>query len=278
MGDVGQIHAVQANVRYVDSLRRPVEGAEVVVNMVGISANACQQTFEGIHVVGARAVARAAREAGAKRLVHISAIAAHHTRAGAYARTKAEGEAAVLDEFPDAVILRPSLVFGPEDQLFNRFGAMARRLPLMPLIGGGRTRLQPVYADDVATAIALASADKAKPGTIYELGGPHIVTLRELLDMTLSWTGRRRWYLPIPFRLAKLMAGIVAPLPGTIRPVTRDEVLLLERSNVVNEAAIREERTLSGLGIEHPNAMATIVPTYLQRFHRRGQFAQYRKL
>jgi NADH dehydrogenase len=229
-------------------------------------------------VLGAGAVARAAREAGAKRFIHVSAIAADHTRAGAYARTKAEGEKAVLDEFPDAVILRPSLVFGPEDKLFNRFAAMARLLPVMPLVGGGRTRLQPVYAGDVATAIAFASADKARPGTIYELGGPHIVTLRQLLDMTLSYTGRHRWYLPIAFRLAKLMAVIVAPLPSTIRPVTRDELFLLERPNVVNQAAIREERTLSGLGIEYPNAMATIVPAYLQRFHRRGQFAQYRKL
>jgi uncharacterized protein YbjT (DUF2867 family) len=277
MGDVGQIHAVQANVRYADSVRRAVEGAEVVVNLVGIPANAGPQTFEGVHVVGARAVARAACEAGAKRLVHISAICAQHTRAGEYARSKAEGEAAVLDQFPSAVILRPSLVFGPEDQLFNRFAAIARLSPFLPLIGDGRTRLQPVYVGDVSAAIAAASAEKAKPGTIYELGGPHIVTPRELLEKTLSWTGRRRWCMPIPFWLAKLIAAIVAPLPSTIRPVTFDEVLLLERPNVVSQAAIREQRTLSGLGIEHPNAMSTIVPAYLLRFHPRGQFAQYRR-
>ena len=165
MGDVGQIHAVQANIRYADSVRRPVAGAELVVNLVGIRANAGPQTFDRVHVVGARAVAKAAREVGAKRLVHISAIAAHHPRVGEYARTKAEGEAVVLDQFPSAVILRPSLVFGPEDQLFNRFAAMARLSPILPLIGGGRTRLQPIYVGDVARAIAAASADTAKPGT-----------------------------------------------------------------------------------------------------------------
>jgi NADH dehydrogenase len=277
MGDVGQIHAVQANVRYADSVRRAVEGAEVVVNLVGIPANAGPQTFESVHVVGAGVVAGAAREVGVKRLVHISAICAQQTRAGEYARSKAEGEAAVLDQFPSAVILRPSLVFGSEDQLFNRLAAMARLSPFLPLIGGGHTRLQPVYVGDVAAAIAVASAEKAKPGTIYELGGPHIVTPRELLEMTLSWTGRRRCYMPIPFWLAKVMAAIVAPLPSTIRPVTSDEMLLLERPNVVSRAAIREKRTLPGLGIEHPNAMSTMVPAYLQRFHPRGQFAQYRQ-
>jgi NADH dehydrogenase len=247
------------------------------VNLVGIRANAGPQSFEGVHVIGAGAVARAAREAGASRLIHVSAICAQHTGAGEYARTKAEGEAAVLGQFPSAVILRPSLVFGPEDQLFNRFGAMARLSPFLPLIGGGRTRLQPVYAGDVAEAIAAASAGKAQPGTIYELGGPHIVTLRELFDMTLLWTGRRRWYLPIPFWLAKPTATIMAPLPNTIRPVTIDEVRLLEGPIVLSCAAIREERTLDGLGIERPNTMASIVPAYLQRFHRRGQFAQYRR-
>jgi NADH dehydrogenase len=274
MGDVGQIHAVQANVRYAHSVRRPLEDAQVVVNLVGIRANAGPQTFESVHVAGAAAVAKAARQAGVKRLVHISAIGARRARAGKCLRTKADGEAAVLDQFPGAVILRPSLVFGPEDQLFNRFAAVARLSPFLPLIGGGRTRLQPIYVGDVAAAIAAASAGKAKPGTIYELGGAHIVTLRELIDMTLLWTGRRRWYVPIPFWLTKLVAVLMAPLPYTIRPVTIDEVILLGQSNVVSAAAIREERTLSGLGIENPNAMSSIVPAYLQRFHPRGQFAQ----
>ena len=184
----------------------------------------------------------------------------------------------MLDEFPDAVILRPCLVFGPEDQLFNRFAAMARLWPILPLVGAGRTQLQPVYVGDVATAIAAASAGKTKPGTIYELGGPHIVSLREMFDMTLSWTGRHRWYLPIPLRLAKFLAATVAPLPAVIRPVTRDEVKCLEHSNVVSQVAIDQERTFAGLGIERPNAMPTIVPIYLQRFHRRGQFARYRRM
>ena len=277
IGDVGQIHAVQANVRYPDSVRRVVEAAEIVINLVGIRMNARAQTFESIHVGGAAAVARAAREAGAKRLVHVSALGAQHAR-GDYARTKAAGEAAVLSHFPGAVILRPALVFGPEDQLFNRFAAMARLFPVLPLIGGGRTLLQPVYVGDVATAIAAASAGKAQPGTTYELGGPRIVTLRYLFDMTVEWTGRRRWYVPTPFWLAKLAAAFTAPLPNAIRPITMDEVHLLEEPNIVSHAAMQEKRTLAGLGIEHPNEISSIVPTYLERFHRRGQFARYRRL
>ena len=261
----------------LNSVRRPVEGAEVVVNFVGISARAGPQTFEGVHVVGAHAVARAAREAGAKRLVHVSAIGARRGPSGSYGHSKAEGEAAVLDQFPSAVILRPSLAFGPEDQLFNRFAAIARISPLLPLISGGCLKLQPIYVGDVAAAIAVASAGKARQGEIYELGGPDIVTLRELLDMMLTWTDRHRWYVPTPFWLGKLVAAITAPLPKSMRPSVVGHACMLQQPNVVSDAAIREERTLSGLGIEHPRAMVSIVSGYLQRFHRRGQFALYRR-
>ena len=181
MGDVGQIHAVQANLRYPDSVRRAVDGADAVVNLVGILAKSGAQTFHAVHVAGARAAAKAAREAGVKTFVHVSALGANRKSNARYARTKAAGEAAVLEAFPGAVILRPSLVFGPEDQLFNRFAAMARFSPFLPLIGGGHTKFQPIYVGDVAAAVAAACAGQAKADTVYELGGPDVVTFRELL-------------------------------------------------------------------------------------------------
>ncbi len=283
MGAVGQIHPVQANLRYPDSVRQAVEGATAVVNLVGILAEcrfclsrSARQTFHAVHVAGARAAARAAREAGAKTFVHVSAIGADRKYWARYARTKAAGEAAVLAEFPTAVILRPSLVFGPEDQLFNRFANMARLSPFLPLIGGGKTRFQPVYVGDVAAAIAAASAGKARPHTIYELGGPEVVTFRQLLDLVQDWSGRRRWYFRIPFWLAQIGAFLTAPLPHGLRPLTVDQVRMLMRPNVVDEAAVKEGRTLQGLGIAHQHAMAGIVPEYLERFRPHGQFASYR--
>jgi NADH dehydrogenase len=284
MGAVGQIHAVQANLRYPDSVAQAVEGATAVVNLVGILAECrfcfsrtARQTFHAVHVAGARAAARAAKEAGAKTFVHVSAIGADRKYWAKYARTKAAGEAAVLAEFPTAVILRPSLMFGPEDQLFNRFAAMASLPfnPFLPLIGGGKTRFQPVYVGDVAAAIAAACAGKAKPRAIYELGGPEIVTFRQILDRVQEWSGRRRWYLRIPFWLAQLGAFLTAPLPHALRPLTVDQVRLLMRPNVVDEAAIKEGRTLQGLGIASPHAMASVVPQYLERFRPQGQFTHY---
>jgi NADH dehydrogenase len=276
MGDVGQIHAVQANLRYPDSVRRAVEGADAVVNLVGILARSGAQTFDAVHVAGARAAAKAAREAGAKTYVHFSALGADRKARARYARTKWAGEAAVLEHFPDAVVLRPSLVFGPEDDLFNRFAEMARFSPFLPLIGGGRTRFQPVYAGDVGEAVAAACGGRARPGSVYELGGPDIVTFRELLDKVQSWSGRRRLYLRLPFWLAKLGALLTAPLPNSVRPLTVDQVRLLKKDNVVSEAAVAEGRTLAGLGIARPHAMAAIVPGYLERFQPHGQYAHYR--
>jgi len=276
MGAVGQIHAVQANVRFPDSVRRAVEGAEAVVNLVGILAKSGPQTFKAVHVAGARAIAAAAREAGAKALVHVSAIGADPKSPARYARTKAAGEAAVLEEFHDSVILRPSLVFGPEDQLFNRFANMARLSPFLPLIGGGRTKFQPVYVGDVAAAIAAASCGTARPRTVYELGGPEVVTFRQLLDRTQAWSGRKRFYLRLPFWLAKLGAFLTVPLPNNLRPLTVDQVRLLQRDNVVGKIAEAEGRTLAGLGIGAPQTMGSIVPAYLERFQPHGQFAHYR--
>ena len=224
---------------------------------------------------GSAGAAKAAREAGAKTFVHVSAIGADRKSRGRYGRTKAAGEAAVLAEFPGAVILRPSLVFGPEDQLFNRFARMASLSPFLPLIGGGKTLFQPVYAGDVGAAIAAACAGKAKPGAIYELGGPDIVTFRQLLDLVQQWSGAR-WYVRIPFWFAQLGAMLTTPLPNTMRPLTVDQVRMLMRPNVVSAEAVKEGRTLSGLGIEHPHAMASVVPGYLERFQPHGQFAHYR--
>ena len=276
MGGVGQIHGVQANLRYPDSIRRALEGADVAVNLVGLLAKSGAQTFEAIHVEGAAAVARAAREAGVQRLVHVSAIGADAKSLGQYGRTKAAGEAAVRAEFPTAVILRPSIIFGPEDEFFNRFANMARNAPLLPLIGGGRTRFQPVYAGDVAAAIAAVCEGKARPGTIYELGGPEVVTFRKLLDRTQAWAGRSRGYLPLPFWAAKLGAALTAPLPNSLRPLTVDQVRMLQADNVVSPAALAEGRTLQGLGILGPHAIDTIVPAYLEQYRPKGQYSHYR--
>jgi NADH dehydrogenase len=276
MGGVGQIMAVQANLRFPDSAQRAAEGASAVVNLVGILAGSGAQTFEAVHVEGARAAASAARALGAKVFVHVSAIGASLQSAAAYARTKAAGEAAVLQEFPAAIILRPSLVFGPEDQLFNRFAGMARLSPFLPLIGGGRSKFQPVYVGDVAKAIAVACAGQAKPGSIYELGGPEVISFRQLLDRTLVWSGRKRFYVPIPFALAKLGAALTAPLPTSLRPLTVDQIRMLQIPNVVSATALAEGRSLAGLAITHPRSMETVVPEYLEPFRPRGQFASYR--
>ena len=276
MGRVGQIHAVQANVRYPESVRRAADGADTIVNLVGILAASGQQTFRAVHVGGARAVAKAAREAGASSLVHVSAIGADRRSRGSYGRTKAEGEAAMQEAFPDAVILRPSIIFGPEDEFFNRFAAMARMAPLLPLIGGGRTRFQPVYVGDVAAAVAMACEGKAERGRVYELGGPEVLSFRKLLDRTQEWAGRNRAYLPMPFWLASVAAAVTAPLPAALRPLTLDQVRMLRGDNVVSDAATKDGRTLEAFGIEHPHAIDTVVPGYLERYRPKGQYSHYR--
>ncbi len=276
MGAVGQIHAVQANLRYPDSCNAAVEGAEIVVNCVAIMSGSGKQTLQAVNVDGARAVARAAREAGVQHLVHVSAIGANKDSEAAYGRSKAEGEAAVLAEFPDAIIVRPSIVFGPEDEFFNRFASMARISPMMPLIGGGKTKFQPVYVGDLATAIVNATHGVGKPGTIYEIGGPDVATFRSLLDEAQKWADRNRPYFPMPFWLAKLQALLMSPLPNSMRPITVDQVRMLEGDNVVSQAAISEGRTIAALGVAHPKATGVVVPEYLERFKPKGQFAHYR--
>lgn len=275
MGAVGQIHAVQANLRFPDSVAASLDGADVAINLVGLLYKSGAQNFEKVHVEGARAVARAARAAGVQRLIHVSAIGADPRSKGNYGRTKAAGEAAVLGEFPDAVILRPSIVFGPEDQFFNRFANLARMAPLMPVVGG-KTKFQPVYVGDLAQAILAAANGRAKPAAVYEIGGPEIETFRALLDKTQTWAGRAKPNMPMPFWLAKLAAFATVPLPNSLRPLTVDQVRMLQTDNVVSDSAVADGRTLAGLGVTAPHTIASIVPAYLERYQAKGQYAHYR--
>ncbi len=273
LGNVGQINAVQANVRYPDSLLAAAEGADAVINLVGILFPTGKQTFKAVQDEGARHVAEAARAGGARALVHVSAIGARSQSPSAYARTKAQGEAAVKEVFPDAVILRPSVVFGPDDDFFNRFAALARLAPALPLIGGGKTKLEPVFVGDVAKAVLDGLTGKAKAGAPYELGGPEVLTLKQVMERVLTYSMRKRWLVPLPFWVAKFQAAFLQFLPNP--PLTVDQVRLLEADNVVSEEAKRNSRTLEALGIEAV-AIAAVVPGYLERFRPRGQFSNYR--
>lgn len=268
LGTVGQIHAVQANLRYPASVEAAVRDASVVINLVGILFERGRQRFETVQHFGAEQVALAASAYGA-RMVHVSAIGAEENSPSLYAQAKARGERAVRAAVPGAVILRPSVVFGPEDDFFNRFASLARFLPALPLIGGGHTRLQPVFVGDVAEAIAGLVETGAGSGKTYEFGGPEVRSLREIMEYILAVTERSRMLLPLPFGLAKIQAWFLQFLPKP--PLTPDQVELLRSDNVVSEAAIREGRTLQGLGIT-PASYEAIVPSYLWRFRRAGQF------
>ena len=270
LGRVGQIHAVQANVRYPASVQAAASGASVVINLVGILAASGAQTFEAVQDKGAETVARVAAGIGA-RMVHASAIGADANSTSDYARTKAAGEAAVLAAVPSATIVRPSVVFGPEDRFTNRFAGIARLSPMLPLIGGGLTKLQPVYACDVATAIADAVDGKTEAGAAYELGGPEVMTLREIIEDILKITQRDRVLVPLPFGLAKLKALFLQFAPGDFK-LTPDQVELLRTDNVVSGAAKAAGLTLEGLGIT-PDSLEAVTPSYLWRYRKTGQFA-----
>jgi uncharacterized protein YbjT (DUF2867 family) len=268
MGAVGQIQPVQANLRFPQSVAAALRDADIAINLVGILFQRGAQRFDAIQAAGAEAVAQAAKAAGAQ-LVHVSAIGADADSSSHYARSKAEGERRVLAALPSATVMRPSIVFGPEDDFFNRFAALARIAPALPLPGGGHTRFQPVFAGNVAEAIALAVDGGTKPGTIYELGGPDVYTFRELMEFTLSTIERWRPLVPVPFGLLKLQAVFAQFLPQP--PITPDQVELLKRDNIVSEAARGERRILEGLGII-PETIEAIVPSYLWRFRKTGQF------
>jgi uncharacterized protein YbjT (DUF2867 family) len=269
MGRVGQINTVQANLRYPQSIAGALRDADLAVNLVGILFERGAQRFDAVQSVGAEAVALAAKSTGA-RLVHVSAIGADANSPSHYARSKAEGERRVLMAQPAATIMRPSIVFGPEDDFFNRFAALARIAPALPLVGGGHTRFQPVFAGDVAQAIAKAVDGETKPGTIYELGGPDVRTFRDLMEFVLATTGRRRLLVPVPFEVMKFQAAFAQFLPKP--PITPDQVELLKSDNVVSAEAREEGRTLEALSII-PETISAVVPSYLWRFRKTGQFS-----
>jgi uncharacterized protein YbjT (DUF2867 family) len=278
-GGVGQITAVQTNLRYPDSIAAALRNADAAVNLVGILRERGKQSFDAVHHQGARNVAAAVGAAGLGQFIHVSALGADPGSASAYARSKAAGEAAVREILPGAVILRPSVVFGPEDHFFNRFAALARLAPALPLIGGGLTKLQPVYAGDVGAAVAAGLAGKAVPGAIYELGGPEVRSLRDIIAFILAVIERKRALVSLPFGPARGFAAIselLAQLTLGLLPedfvLTPDQVKLLQADNIVSAAAVAERRTLSGLAIA-PESYEALVPAYLARYRKTGQFA-----
>lgn len=273
MGAVGQIQLAQANIRYRSSIAEALKGADAVVNLVGLLAQAGSQRFASVQAGGAAAIAELAAKEGVSNFVQVSAIGADAQSPSLYASTKAQAEEAVRAAMPSAAILRPSIVFGPEDDFFNRFASMAAMSPALPLIGGGKTRFQPVYVDDVADAICQALTQPQAAGATYELGGPTIYTFKELLELMLKETGQKRFFAPVPFAVAPmvgLVGEIAGALPFVAAPITRDQILLLKKDNVVSEEG---GRTLSDLGVT-PTALETILPDYMVRFRKYGQFTE----
>lgn len=264
MGAVGQIVPVAADVRDEAAVAAAVHGAEDVVNVTSLYVERGRATFAAVHEKGAETVARAAARAGVARLVQFSGIGADPHSPSRYARSRARGERLVRAAFPSATILRPSVVFGPDDKFFNTFAAIAQLSPALPLFGGGKTRLQPVYVGDVAEAARRATHDVAAPGQTYELGGPRVYAFRELLALLLDEIGRRRLLVPVPFAIAEIQAAFLSLLPSP--PLTRDQVRLLKADNVVGPGALG----LQDLGIA-PTAVEVVLPTYLDRFRRGGR-------
>lgn len=267
MGRVGQIQIVYCDVTDETSLARAIAGAEAVVNLVGILAPFGRQTFEAVHAEAPGLIGKLAAAQGVKRVVHLSAIGASGDAPSRYARSKAAGEAALTAQFPNATVLRPSIVFGPEDHFFNRFANWARYLPALPLIGGGKTRFQPVFVGDVARAVRIALDNPKTQGRVYELGGPQIYTFRELMERILAETGRKRLLIPVPFPLAILKAVFLGLWPWPI--LTVDQVRSLKMDTVVGPSP--GTGTLADLGIE-PVAVDAVIPSYLWRFRKMGQF------
>lgn len=266
LGGVGQIQFLQTNLRNPESVARAVSGADAVINLVGILYPTGKQNFDSVHVEGARHVAQACAQAGVGRLVHLSAVGADPESPSEYARSKAAGEEAVRGACPNATILRPSIVFGPEDDFFNRFAAYARILPFLPLIGGGKTRFQPIYVGDVAQAAVDAALKPGFEGETYELGGPEVFSFREIYELILAETERKRPMIPVPFWVMRLNAWFLQLLPSPL--LTVDQVRLLEQDNVVAD----EAKSLADFGIS-PTPVKAILPAYLGRFRKLGQFS-----
>ncbi|MES2035121.1 MAG: complex I NDUFA9 subunit family protein [Pseudomonadota bacterium] len=272
LGDVGQIEVVQANLRNPASVGRALDGAEACVNLVGILFETGRQRFQTVHAMGARVVAEAAAARGVTRFVQMSALGADIDSEAKYARTKAMGEQAVRELIPTATVVRPSVVFGPEDSLYNRFAALAGVSPVLPLVGGGETRFQPVFVTDVAAAIAKVVSLPEAVGQTYELGGPAVYSFKDMMQFLMRETGRTRVLLPVPWFAAKLIGQVgdlQASLLGAIPPLlTSDQVEMLKADNVVTAGALG----FADLGIE-PKTVEAIVPTYLYRYRKGGQYA-----
>lgn len=265
MGRVGQVQLLKTNVLDEAAVDAAVRGADAVINLVGILSQSGSQRFEALHTQAADRIAKAAAAHGVARVLHVSALGASANSPSIYARSKAEGEARVRDAFPQATIFRPSILFGPEDDFFNRFAWLARLSPVLPLIGGGHTRFQPVYVGDVARAALQVLSDPSTAGKTYELGGPEIMTMKQVMQLVLKQAHRRRLLLPVPFALARIQSAVLGLLPKPL--LTLDQVRLLESDNVVSEGAL----TLRDLGII-PEAAEAILPTYLWRFRKTGEF------
>lgn len=265
LGNVGQIHAVQANLRYSESVQRAAEGSWGVINCVGVLCEKGKQRFDAVHAEGAGAIASAAAQAGTARLVHLSAIGADNESKSAYGRSKAAGEQAVQSAFPEGIILRPSVIFGPGDDFMNRFANMARFMPVLPIVGAD-TKFQPVFVGDVADATV--NALESGRG-LYELGGPDISTMTELMDLMLQVIERPRLLVPVPYPVARFLAALTQIMPKPL--LTVDQLLMLGYDNVVSDIANETNQTLQGLGIT-PTAIEVVLPTYLERYRRTGQF------
>jgi NADH dehydrogenase len=268
LGSVGQVVPIQANVRNKESVAAAVRGAGIVINLAAIGIEKGKQRFRAVNVAGARNVAEAAAASGVRTLVQMSALGADANSPSLFARSRAMGEAEVRAHFPDAIIFRPSVIFGVGDDFFNTLGQIARMLPVMPLFGG-KTKFQPVYVGDVAEAVAAAARGEAKAGTTYELGGPEIVSNRELTERVLRYTNRNNPILPLPAGVGTLLAIPMGLMPKPL--LTGDRVRLLGLDNVVSDAAMAEGRTLASLGIV-PRPLDAVLPSYLWRFSPNGQF------
>ena len=269
LGTPGQIMPVQANVRFPASLAAACDGATAVVSLTGVLSSRGAQSFDAIHIFGAEASARAAKAAKAQVFIQMSALGADADSGSEYGRTKAAGEAKARAAFPGAIILRPSIVFGPEDNFFNQFAGLSRLAPALPLIGGGQTKFTPLFVGDLAEAIARLIDKGEASGLTYELGGPEVFSFKQLMEFTLETIGRKRLLVPVPWPIAKVMGTVMGLLP--FAPLTADQVELLKTDNVVSEAAAREGRDLTGLGITG-RSIQGIVPSYLYRYRRAGQF------
>jgi len=264
-GDVGQIVPMRCDIRKDEEVVLALNGADLAINLIGILYEKGASTFQALHADGAGRIARLAKSLGVPALVQVSAIGASKDSTAAYASSKAEGEEQVRQAFPEAVIIRPSLVFGPQDGFFNLFGAMARFSPALPLIGGGLTKFQPVYVGDVAEAIVKAATDPKQAGKTFELGGPTVYSFRQLLEILLRQIGRRRCLLTIPFGLASFQAFFTEKLPKP--PLTRDQVELLKTDNICSGTL----PGLAELGIA-PRSVEVELPTYVDIYRRGGRF------